>query len=34
VNVEKMSPRDAARRWIASNPMTVDYWIRGLGDEE
>jgi glycine betaine/proline transport system substrate-binding protein len=29
VNVEKMSPRDAARRWIGSNPNTVTYWIQG-----
>jgi glycine betaine/proline transport system substrate-binding protein len=29
VNVEKMSPRDAARRWISSNPDTVTFWIQG-----
>lgn len=29
VNVEKMSPRDAARRWIGSNPDTVTFWIQG-----
>ncbi|MCW5624143.1 MAG: hypothetical protein KIT73_05435, partial [Burkholderiales bacterium] len=29
VNVEKMTPRDAARRWIGSNPTTVEYWIKG-----
>lgn len=29
VNVEKMSPRDAARRWLGSNPNTVTYWIQG-----
>lgn len=34
VNVEKMSPRDAARRWIASNPNTVDYWLRGPAEED
>ncbi len=27
VNVDKMSPRDAARRWIGMNPNTVTYWI-------
>ncbi|MEI7969189.1 MAG: glycine betaine ABC transporter substrate-binding protein [Betaproteobacteria bacterium] len=27
VNVERMSPRDAARRWIGSNPNTVTYWL-------
>lgn len=29
VNVEKMSPRDAARRWLGSNPDTVTFWIQG-----
>jgi glycine betaine/proline transport system substrate-binding protein len=29
VNVEKMSPRDAARRWIGTNPDTVTFWIQG-----
>lgn len=29
VNVEKMSTRDAARRWIGSNPNTVTYWLSG-----
>jgi glycine betaine/proline transport system substrate-binding protein len=27
VNVKKLSPRDAARNWIAANPDTVSYWI-------
>jgi glycine betaine/proline transport system substrate-binding protein len=27
VNVERMSPRDAARKWISNNPNTVNYWI-------
>lgn len=29
VNVDKMSPRDAARRWLGSNPDTVTFWIQG-----
>jgi glycine betaine/proline transport system substrate-binding protein len=29
VNVEKMTPREAARRWIGTNPTTVTYWIEG-----
>jgi glycine betaine/proline transport system substrate-binding protein len=29
VNVEKMNPRDAARRWLGSNPDTVTFWIQG-----
>lgn len=29
VNVEKMDARAAARRWIASNPETVGFWLRG-----
>lgn len=32
INVEKMDARDAARRWIASNPDTVGYWLRGPED--
>jgi len=32
VNVEKMTPREAARRWIGSNPTTVTYWIEGTGE--
>lgn len=27
VNVDRMSARDAARKWIANNPNTVNYWI-------
>jgi len=27
VNVEKMSPRDAAHQWMAQHPYTVEYWI-------
>ncbi|HEX7811100.1 MAG TPA: glycine betaine ABC transporter substrate-binding protein [Burkholderiales bacterium] len=27
VNVQKMSPRDAARHWMGSHPDTVSYWI-------
>ncbi|MGH8676759.1 MAG: glycine betaine ABC transporter substrate-binding protein [Burkholderiales bacterium] len=27
VNVDKMSPHDAARVWIASHPETVRYWL-------
>lgn len=27
VNVEGMSPREAARVWMTSHPYTVDYWI-------
>jgi len=33
VNVEKMTPREAARRWIGSHATTVTYWIEGTGDE-
>ena len=29
MNVEQMDARAAARRWIASNPETVGYWLRG-----
>jgi glycine betaine/proline transport system substrate-binding protein len=32
INVEKMDARGAARRWIASNPETVGYWLRGPED--
>lgn len=34
VNVEKMTPRDAARRWIGAHPTTVTYWIEGTGEEQ
>ncbi len=27
VNVDKMSPRDAARLWIGAHPNTVSYWL-------
>ena len=27
VNVEKMSPREAAHQWMAEHPFTVEYWI-------
>jgi glycine betaine/proline transport system substrate-binding protein len=27
VNVDKMSPRDAARLWIGAHPDTVSYWL-------
>jgi glycine betaine/proline transport system substrate-binding protein len=33
VNVEKMTPREAARRWIGSHPTTVTYWIQGTEEE-
>jgi glycine betaine/proline transport system substrate-binding protein len=27
VNVQKMSPRDAARNWMGAHPDTVSYWL-------
>ena len=33
VNVEKLTPREAARRWIGSHSTTVTYWIEGTGEE-
>jgi glycine betaine/proline transport system substrate-binding protein len=33
VNVEKLTPREAARRWIGSHATTVTYWIEGTGEE-
>jgi ABC-type proline/glycine betaine transport system substrate-binding protein len=33
VNVEKMSPRDAARAWIGAHPDTVTYWLESDPDE-
>ena len=27
VNVQKMSPRDEARLWMAAHPDTVSYWL-------
>jgi len=27
VNVQKMSPRDAARQWMGAHPNTVSYWL-------
>jgi glycine betaine/proline transport system substrate-binding protein len=33
VNVDKMSPRDAARRWLGMNPNTVTYWIQGPDED-
>lgn len=27
VNVQKMSPRDAARLWMSAHPNTVSYWL-------
>lgn len=33
VNVEKMSPRDAARRWIGTNSNTVTYWLAGPDED-
>jgi glycine betaine/proline transport system substrate-binding protein len=32
MNVEKMDARAAARRWIANNPETVGWWLRGPED--
>jgi glycine betaine/proline transport system substrate-binding protein len=32
VNVEKMSPRDAARLWMAAHPNTVSYWLEPEDD--
>ncbi|MEO8038274.1 MAG: glycine betaine ABC transporter substrate-binding protein [Betaproteobacteria bacterium] len=29
VNVDNMTPRQAARRWIGSHAITVTYWIEG-----
>jgi glycine betaine/proline transport system substrate-binding protein len=34
VNVERMSPRDAARRWVGSNPNTVSYWLANPEEDE
>lgn len=33
VNVEKVSPRDAARAWIGAHPDTVTYWLESDMDE-
>ena len=33
VNVELMSARDAARRWVSTNPDTVTYWMAGPDEE-
>lgn len=33
VNMESMDPRDASRRWLATNPNTVEYWLEGPDDE-
>lgn len=34
INVDKMTPHDAARRWISRNPTTVEYWIAGADDDQ
>lgn len=33
VNVDKLTPREAARRWIGSHATTVTYWIEGTGED-
>jgi glycine betaine/proline transport system substrate-binding protein len=33
VNVEKVSPRDAARAWIGAHPDTVTHWLESDADE-
>jgi len=34
VNAERMSTRDAARRWVGSNPNTVSYWMADPAEDE
>ncbi len=33
VNIEKVSPHDAARAWIGAHPDTVTYWLESDPDE-